>query len=98
MHPAGTPEHPLISVEELTMALNGPDPPTLLDVRWQFRGPSGLADLFGGHLPGASFVDLDRDLADPPGAGALPLPSRVRFQSAMRRCGVSGDRGVVVYD
>ncbi|MBX6768004.1 MAG: sulfurtransferase, partial [Actinomadura rubrobrunea] len=52
-----------------------------------------------GHLPGAVFIDLDRDLAAPPGpAGRHPLPSPQDFQDAMRRAGVSADRTVVVYD
>jgi thiosulfate/3-mercaptopyruvate sulfurtransferase len=50
-------------------------------------------------VPGAAYVDLDEDLADPPGAGGRhPLPDEARFESAMRRAGVRGDRPVVVYD
>ena len=46
--------------------------PVLLDVRWRLGGPPGLDRYREGHLPGARFVDLDRDLAGPPrvrGAG-----------------------------
>jgi thiosulfate/3-mercaptopyruvate sulfurtransferase len=89
----------LISTGELAAALASPAPPALLDVRWQLGGPPGVEAYRAGHLPGAVFVDLDRDLADPPGAGGRhPLPDLLRFQAAMRRCGVSGGRGVVVYD
>jgi thiosulfate/3-mercaptopyruvate sulfurtransferase len=40
--------------------------PVLLDVRWRLGGPPGLDRYREGHLPGARFVDLDRDLAGPP--------------------------------
>jgi len=77
---------------------SGPEP-VLLDVRWRLSGPPGLDSYRAGHLPGAVFVDLDRDLAAPPGpAGRHPLPDPAAFQEAMRAAGVSGDRPVVVYD
>jgi thiosulfate/3-mercaptopyruvate sulfurtransferase len=90
---------PLVSAAELVAALGSAAPPVLLDVRWQLGGPPGAEAYRAGHLPGAVFVDLDRDLADPPGAGGRhPLPDPVRFQAAMRRCGVGRGRPVVVYD
>jgi thiosulfate/3-mercaptopyruvate sulfurtransferase len=89
----------LIDAAELSAALASAGPPALLDVRWQLGGPPGIEAYRAGHLPGAAFVDLDRDLAGPPGRGGRhPLPDAGRFQAAMRRCGVRGDRAVVVYD
>jgi thiosulfate/3-mercaptopyruvate sulfurtransferase len=71
----------------------------LLDVRWRLDGPPGLDRYREGHLPGAQFADLDRDLAAPPGAGGRhPLPDAGTFQAAMRRAGISEDRPVVAYD
>ncbi len=71
----------------------------LLDARWRLGGPPGLDSYRTGHLPGAVFVDLDRDLSGPPGpAGRHPLPDPAVFQAAMRAAGVSRDRPVVVYD
>jgi thiosulfate/3-mercaptopyruvate sulfurtransferase len=73
--------------------------PVILDVRWRLGGPPGLDSYRQGHLPGAVFVDLDRDLAGPPGvAGRHPLPRTAAFQAAMRAAGVGQDRHVVVYD
>jgi thiosulfate/3-mercaptopyruvate sulfurtransferase len=73
--------------------------PVLLDVRWRLGGPPGLDSYGEGHLPGAVFVDLDRDLAAPPGPGGRhPLPDPAAFEKAMRAAGVSQDRPVVVYD
>src|SRR5438477_3073926 len=75
------------------------EPPVLLDVRWRLAGPPGIDSYRQGHLPGAVFADLDRDLAAPPGpAGRHPLPDRAAFQAAVRAAGVSRDRPVVVYD
>src|SRR3954471_18133593 len=72
---------------------------TLLDVRWQLGRSDGRAAYERGHIPGAAFVDLESDLADPPGArGRHPLPAVTRFGEAMRRCGVSRSRPVVAYD
>ncbi|GAW52179.1 thiosulfate sulfurtransferase [Nocardioides sp. PD653] len=72
---------------------------TVLDVRYRMGGPGGLPEFVNGHVPGAVYVDLDRDLAAPPGDGGRhPLPSTEDFQTAMRRVGVSDDRPVVVYD
>jgi thiosulfate/3-mercaptopyruvate sulfurtransferase len=71
----------------------------LLDVRWRLGGPPGIDAYRHGHLPGAVFVDLPRDLAGPPGAGGRhPLPEAGAFEAAMRRAGVSARRDVVVYD
>ena len=72
--------------------------PVLLDVRWSLAGPPGIEDYRRGHIPGAAFVDLDRELAAPPGAGRHPLPDPAGFGRAMRAHGVSRSRGIVVYD
>ena len=91
---------PLVSADELC-GLLGQDEPrvTVLDVRYQMGGPGGLHEYAAGHVPGAAYVVLDTDLADPPGVrGRHPLPAQVTFEAAMRRVGVRGDRPVVVYD
>jgi thiosulfate/3-mercaptopyruvate sulfurtransferase len=91
--------NPLITVAELRVALDGPEPPVLLDSRWRLGGPPGIDSYRAGHLPGARYVDLDRDLADPPGVrGRHPLPDPEVFGAAMRAAGVRDDLGVVVYD
>ncbi len=83
----------------LAAALAAGPAPVLLDVRWRLGGPPGLDRYREGHLPGARFVDLDRDLAGPPGAGGRhPLPDSGAFEAAMRRAGVDDDRPVLVYD
>jgi thiosulfate/3-mercaptopyruvate sulfurtransferase len=85
---------PIISAEDLD-----PAGVTLLDVRWQLA-EGAQPDLYAsGHIPGAVFVDLDRDLAAPPGArGRHPLPAAEDFAAAMRAAGVSPGTRVVAYD
>ncbi|WP_344908220.1 sulfurtransferase [Actinomadura meridiana] len=91
--------HPLIEVPALDLLLRRQTPVVLLDVRWHLAGPPGIESYRKGHLPGAVFVDLDQDVAGPPGPGGRhPLPEPVAFEAAMRRAGVSQDRLVVVYD
>lgn len=90
---------PLVSPDELTARLASEAPPILLDVRWSLAGPPGRAEYAAGHLPGAVFVDLDEELAGPPGDGGRhPLPDPTVLQRALRRAGVRADRDVVVYD
>ncbi|MFE1251545.1 sulfurtransferase [Streptomyces sp. NPDC058735] len=97
----------IISASDLATGLTGPRPPVLLDVRWQLTAAKaageepfhGRAAYEAGHLPGAVFVDLDRELASAPGAGGRhPLPDLGVFGAAMRRAGVSSGTPVVVYD
>ncbi|MDO0925352.1 sulfurtransferase [Streptomyces sp. TG1A-8] len=97
----------IITATELADDLAGNHPPVLLDVRWQLSvakaagAPAfdGRAEYAAGHIPGAVFVDLDRELASAPGEGGRhPMPDLAEFGAAMRRSGVSRDRPVVVYD
>ena len=65
----------------------------IADVRWSVSGGAKQSDYRAGHIPGAVFVDLDRDLADPPGPGTgrHPLPEPDRFAAGAR--GVGHRRG-----
>lgn len=89
---------PLLRTDALASALGTAAEPVILDVRWSLSGSPGIDDYRRGHIPGAVFVDLDRELAGPPGPGRHPLPDTADFGRAMRAHGVSRDRGVVVYD
>ena len=86
----------LVSASDLAAEI---DSVTLLDVRWELATGPQPAAYAAGHIPGAVFVDLDRDLAAPPGPrGRHPLPAAEAFTAAMRRAGVSPNRPVVLYD
>lgn len=93
---------PLIDVRELADVLAaGAGRPVLLDVRWRLTGPSPAELYAAGHLPGAVPVDLDADLAAPPGDGRRgrhPLPDPAALQAAARRWGVQPGEAVVAYD
>ena len=88
----------LLDCHELAARLATDEAPVVLDVRWTLGGPSGVADYASGHIPGAHFVDLDRELSGPPGPGRHPLPDAAAFGAAMRRHGVDRSRLVVAYD
>lgn len=53
-----------------------------------------------GHLPGAVFLDLDRDLSGPvlPGTGRHPLPDADRICATLGEVGIGNTDTVVVYD
>lgn len=92
---------PLVSATDLRALLDARDPVTVLDVRYRVGSTGGADDHARGHVPGAAYVDLDTDLAGPPGGaqgGRHPLPAADDLAAAMRRCGVRTDRPVVVYD
>jgi 3-mercaptopyruvate sulfurtransferase SseA len=72
----------------------------VVDCRYRLGEPrAGEALYRGGHIPGAAFLDLDRDLAAQPGErGRHPLPDHESFETAARRAGVGRDTLVVAYD
>jgi thiosulfate/3-mercaptopyruvate sulfurtransferase len=88
--------HPLISPEELVHRLSEV---RLVDIRWALTDPSyGRSAYEAGHLPGAVFADLDRDLSGAPGPGRHPLPDVETFASTLGCLGISPDDEVVTYD
>lgn len=72
----------------------------VLDVRWRLDRPDGRPEYLAGHVPGAVFVDLDRELAShgAPTDGRHPLPDVSDLQAAARRWGIDEGDTVVVYD
>ncbi|HET8684900.1 MAG TPA: sulfurtransferase [Micromonosporaceae bacterium] len=90
---------PLVDPVTLATSLTGDAPPTVLDVRWRLTGPPGRQDYEAGHLPGAVFLDLDRQLSGPPGPGGRhPLPEPAELRQALRVAGVRTGHPVVAYD
>jgi thiosulfate/3-mercaptopyruvate sulfurtransferase len=70
-----------------------------VDCRWELGNPDRGRELFvAGHIPGASFLDVDRDLSAPAGErGRHPLPSADDFAAAAGRAGVAPGVFVVAY-
>ncbi|MBP9111218.1 MAG: sulfurtransferase [Polyangiaceae bacterium] len=78
------------------------DSVVLIDVRWYLTksplGRTGREEYEAGHLPGALFWDLDRDLSAKEGPGRHPLPHRDDVIALLERSGISKDTRVVGYD
>jgi thiosulfate/3-mercaptopyruvate sulfurtransferase len=90
---------PLVTVGQLEHRRAQTPPAAVLDVRYDVAAGPRRDAYEAGHIPGAVFIDMDRDLAGPAGSGGRhPLPGPDRFASAMRAAGVSGDVPVIVYD
>jgi thiosulfate/3-mercaptopyruvate sulfurtransferase len=71
-----------------------------VDCRWELGRPERGRELYlAGHIPGASFLDVDEDLSDlsVPDAGRHPLPSAERFARAASRAGIGTGVFVVAY-
>jgi thiosulfate/3-mercaptopyruvate sulfurtransferase len=94
----------LISAEDLARHYQDADW-VVLDCRHDLANPdAGKAAYDAGHLPGAQFAHLDRDLSDKrPGPngefrGRHPLPDRDAFIETLQRWGVNHDSHVIAYD
>jgi thiosulfate/3-mercaptopyruvate sulfurtransferase len=70
------------------------------DCRYVLGSPGAGEPLWlDGHIPGAAFLDVDRDLAGEPGVrGRHPLPDAGDFEAAARRAGIGQRSRVVAYD
>jgi thiosulfate/3-mercaptopyruvate sulfurtransferase len=89
----------LIDVPTLAVQLANANPPTVIDVRWRLGGPPGHDSYVAGHIPGASFLDLDAELCGPPGDGGRhPLPNPAALEKALRAAGVRTGHQVIAYD
>jgi thiosulfate/3-mercaptopyruvate sulfurtransferase len=89
----------LIGPERLKERLGEPEL-RVIDCSFKLGDPGAGERLWlAGHIPGASFLDVDRDLAAKPGErGRHPLPEPAAFEAAARRAGVSQGSAVVAYD
>jgi thiosulfate/3-mercaptopyruvate sulfurtransferase len=72
-----------------------------VDCRFRLMDPgAGEAAYAGGHIPGARYMHLDRDLASAPAAdeGRHPLPEPSELARTLSRLGISNSDYVVAYD
>jgi thiosulfate/3-mercaptopyruvate sulfurtransferase len=74
-----------------------------VDCRWELGKPGRGRELYlEGHIPGASFLDVETELsvAQPPGTpgGRHPLPAVDDFARAASRAGIGKEVFVVAYD
>jgi len=70
-----------------------------VDCRWSLDDPDAGRRLYlEAHIPGAAFLDVERDLSAPPGrAGRHPLPEPDLFAAAASRAGIGPGVQVVAY-
>ena len=90
----------LVTVADLP-AMLGAENLRIVDCRFSLLDPdAGRSQYDAGHLPGAVYADLDRDLAGPVDAstGRHPLPDVATFEKTLRRLGVDNESQVVAYD
>ncbi|HEY3122297.1 MAG TPA: sulfurtransferase [Vicinamibacteria bacterium] len=76
----------------------------IVDVRWYLDPARRGRDAYArGHIPGAVFLDVDRDLSGPGGgrglpAGRHPWPPAEQVERVMGAAGIENDTRVVAYD
>lgn len=91
----------LITADELETRLGQPDL-VLCDVRHDLSHPDtwGKAQYDAGHIPGAVFVHVDRDLSAPMTGsnGRHPLPTPEAAAATFGRLGIASGKQVVAYD
>jgi thiosulfate/3-mercaptopyruvate sulfurtransferase len=78
----------------------GDDGLVVVDCHFVLGQPgAGEAAWLSGHIPGAAYLDVDRDLAGEPGErGRHPLPAAADFEAAARGAGIGRRSRVVAYD
>jgi thiosulfate/3-mercaptopyruvate sulfurtransferase len=72
-----------------------------VDCRWELGNPGRGRELYReGHVPGASFLDVEGELSAPPATpgGRHPLPATEDFARAAGAAGIGRDVFVVAYD
>lgn len=91
----------VVPVAALRHLLERPGEILLIDCEFDLANPDrGRAVYRDGHLPGARYLDLERDLSGPVTGtnGRHPLPARHDFAATMQRLGLRHGQQVVVYD
>ena len=105
----------LISAEDLAHLKASGKPLMVFDCSFDLMNPpAGHAQYLQGHIPGAVFADLDKNLSAPHGmpgedgqvatsvqsasGGRHPLPTRERFATWLSSIGFANDMQAVIYD
>ena len=89
---------PIVSVDWLETHIHDPAL-RIADVRWALAGPPGRERYDAGHLPGAVFLDADRELSSPgEGPGRHPVPAPAKLGAVLGARGIGDEHLVVAYD
>jgi thiosulfate/3-mercaptopyruvate sulfurtransferase len=93
---------PTTLIEPPELARHLADPQwVIIDCRFDLARPDWGASAFAvGHIPGALYAHLDRDLSGPrtPSSGRHPLPSPAVLAATLSRFGIDATVQVVAYD
>lgn len=90
----------LVAPEALAAQLGAPGW-VIADCRFNLARPAAGEEAWrAGHVPGARYVHLDRDLSGPvtPATGRHPLPDPAAFARTLSRWGIGPGTRVVAYD
>jgi thiosulfate/3-mercaptopyruvate sulfurtransferase len=89
-------------IDPATVAAHLDDPSwVIVDCRFDLTDPSkGERDYEQGHIPGARYAHLDRDLSGPKTGtnGRHPLPTPEALRKSFGTLGITSDSQVIVYD
>lgn len=88
-------------IQAVTLIDQQPSNQVVVDCRFSLMDPdAGRAAYLEGHIPGAVYADLNRDLAAPVTAtsGRHPLPELADFEAFLGAQGINNETAVVVYD
>jgi thiosulfate/3-mercaptopyruvate sulfurtransferase len=90
-------------IEADSLAANGAvaDDVVIVDCRFSLADADEGRRLYAaGHIPGAVYLDLNRDLSAPAGehGGRHPLPAPAVLQQTLAACGIAAQTPVVAYD
>jgi thiosulfate/3-mercaptopyruvate sulfurtransferase len=79
----------------------GEFPGVIVDCRFSLAdGSAGARDYAAGHIPGAVYLDLEKDMSAPKRehGGRHPLPSPTAFAATLAGLGIGPDTEVLLYD
>lgn len=98
--PGETSEGPLVSITWLSDHIND-EYVIIADCRYNLMDKSlGRSQYDTGHIPGAYFLDMEKELTGEVKAhgGRHPVPEAQSFQDSMNRIGLTDEKLVVAYD
>ncbi|AFY62394.1 sulfurtransferase [Synechococcus sp. PCC 6312] len=90
----------VVSVQWLRLRLGQPGL-VVIDCRFSLSDPGlGESHYQQGHIPGAYYLHLNRDLSGPveTHGGRHPLPDPITLGETLTKCGINADTWVVAYD
>lgn len=91
----------LIAADALRALVSKPSPPTILEASFDLVDTAAGERIYeAGHIPGALYVHLERDLSGHATGhnGRHPLPERPAFTQTVASLGIAPQSQVVIYD